>query len=255
MLLGFKEIFWQDELDNYLATHIIFIFILTADILLSPLKAYYDEGLLITDVGTIYRKYMSFEARIDILGLLSIILPIAEGSLEANWVKIVWLLKIYTASQINIEFERMTQLYILSNTFYLVVKLIVFCYIYAHFMSIGFYMVSMWVYTNNYYGPNTPNLCWVYNAWAFYQMALILTWPQMYTYIMYYGIAVTSTIAYGDITPKNPIECIYTIFALIIVTLIFGYLMTEILRLLITVFSYNFDRRFIHFELVSKLKS
>jgi hypothetical protein len=43
---------------------------------------------------------------------------------------------------------------------------------------------------------------------------------------MYYSIAVVTTIAYGDITPKNPIECLFTILALLIVTLIFGYLMT-----------------------------
>jgi hypothetical protein len=68
-------------------------------------------------------------------------------------------------------------------------------------------------------------------------------------------MAVVTTIAYGDITPKNPIECIYTIVALTAVTIIFGYLMTEILRLLINVFSYNFERRFAHFELINKLKN
>lgn len=40
--------------------YIIFIIILICDILLSPLKCYYDEGVLITDVTTIYHKYMGF---------------------------------------------------------------------------------------------------------------------------------------------------------------------------------------------------
>jgi hypothetical protein len=72
-------------------------------------------------------------------------------------------------------------------------------------MGIGFYLVSLWVYENNYYGPNTPNLCWIYNSWAFYQMRLLLTWSQAYLYVMYFSIGVVTTIAYGDITPKNPI--------------------------------------------------
>jgi len=72
---------------------------------------------------------------------------------------------------------------------------------------------------------------------------------------MYYGVAVVTTIAYGDITPKNPIECIYTIFILIIVTIFFGYILTEILRLLINVFSYSFQRRYHSFELNLRLKS
>ncbi len=42
---------------------------------------------------------------------------------------------------------------------------------------------------------------------------------------------------------------------LITITLILGYLMTEILRLLISVFSYNFDRKFRHFELLQKLRN
>lgn len=120
----------------------------------------------------------------------------------------------------------MTQLYIGINTVYLVIKLIILCYFYSHYMGIGFYLTSLWVYNNNYYGPNTPNLCWIYDAWAYYQMALFLPWTEQYVYIMYFGIAVTTTIAYGDITPKNPIECLYIIVALIAVTIIFGYLMT-----------------------------
>ena len=65
-------------------------------------------------------------------------------------------------------------------------------------------MVSYAVYESNYYGPNTPNIVWVYNSWAFYQMAF-LPWYQMYVYIMYFTIGMLTTIAYGDITPKNPL--------------------------------------------------
>lgn len=39
----------------------------------------------------------------------------------------------------------------------------------------------------------------------------------------------------------------YIILVLISVTLFLGYIMTEILRLLINVFSYNFDRKYTHF--------
>lgn len=141
----------------------------------------------------------------------------------------------------------MTQLYITLNTTYLCIKLAVILIIYAHYMGIAFYLVSWWIYRNNYYGPNTPNLCWIYNSWAFYNMTLILSWSQMYTYIMYFSIAVVTTIAYGDITPKNPIECIFMIFIFITISIILGYLMTEILRLLINVFSYNYERKYNHF--------
>lgn len=147
----------------------------------------------------------------------------------------------------------MTQLYIVYNTMYLVVKLVIISVYYAHFMGIFFYLVSLHIYNTNHYGPNTPNIVWIYNSWAFYQMAF-LPWYQMYAYIMYYSIAVVTTIAYGDITPKNPIECIYTIFALIFQAILWGYILSEILRLLVNVYTYNFERRFHHYALNFKLK-
>lgn len=41
-----------------------------------------------------------------------------------------------------------------------------------------------------------------------------------------------TTIAYGDITPLNPLETIYIIFALFFYTIGFGYILSEILRIL-----------------------
>lgn len=63
-----------------------------------------------------------------------------------------------------------------------------------------------------------------------------------------------TTIAYGDITPKNPLECLFTIFAFISQAIFWGYILSEILRLLINVYSFNFDRRYHHYGLNYKLK-
>jgi hypothetical protein len=176
-LMGFGEIFWQDELDTAIPVHIIIIVFLCLDVFLAPCKAFYQDGLLITDSVAILRRYLSFEGPLDLLAIISIIIPIASGSLPANWIKIVWVFKFYTVGRINDEFERATQLYISWSTTYLVIKLAAVGILYAHFMGIAFYLVSHWVYTNNYYGPNTPNICWIYNGWAFEQMVLILPWP------------------------------------------------------------------------------
>ena len=107
-------------------------------------------------------------------------------------------------SNIFSDLDRLTQIYIFRNTVFNLIKLILYAYFFAHFMGIFFYRVSLYVYESNFYGPNTPNIVWIYNSWAFYQMAF-LPWYQMYSYIMYFSIEVVTTIAYGDITPKNPI--------------------------------------------------
>ena len=51
-----------------------------------------------------------------------------------------------------------------TKTLYLIGRLIVFLILISHFIGIGFYMVSYYIYSTNYYGPNTPNICWLYNA-------------------------------------------------------------------------------------------
>lgn len=50
---------------------------------------------------------------------------------------------------------------------------------------------------------------------------------------MYFSLGMTTTIAYGDITPLNPIEATYIVFALVTNTIAFGYILSEILRILI----------------------
>jgi hypothetical protein len=48
-------------------------------------------------------------------------------------------------------------------------------------------------------------ITWIYNAQAYSQMILDLDWLGCYLYSMYFSIGVTTTIAYGDITPLNPL--------------------------------------------------
>jgi hypothetical protein len=60
LLIGFKEEFWSAEMSSILGFHVLFIIMLTVDIAISPWKAYYKEGLLVTDVAVILRKYIAF---------------------------------------------------------------------------------------------------------------------------------------------------------------------------------------------------
>ena len=81
----------------------------------------------------------------------------------------------------------------------------VFIYIVAHYLGIGFYLVGYYVYSTNYYGPLTPLICWLYSAQAYSQIVIDLEWKGQYLYTLYFSMGVTTTIAYGDITPLNPI--------------------------------------------------
>ena len=58
---------------------------------------------------------------------------------------------------------------------------------------------------------------------------------------MYFSLGMTTTIAYGDITPLNPIETLYIVFALVINCLAFGYILSEVMRILIEAFYAEFN--------------
>ncbi len=68
---------------------------------------------------------------------------------------------------------------------------------------------------------------------------------------MYFSLGMTTTIAYGDITPLNPIETLYIVFALVINTIAFGYILSEILRILIEAFYAEFDKNNLKYTMES----
>lgn len=89
-------------MNNILGIHLLFVLMLLLDMLISPLKAHYKEGLLVTDISVILRSYLNFEVFIDISAWLAIIIPLLVDRLDSNWLKMFWLVKFYTVSRINV---------------------------------------------------------------------------------------------------------------------------------------------------------
>lgn len=74
-LLGFGNTFWQSELKYFSSVTVIFCLVFLADIFISPLKAFYHKGLLVTKRSTIINRYMSFGLWIDIVALIGLVIP------------------------------------------------------------------------------------------------------------------------------------------------------------------------------------
>ena len=171
---------------------------------------------------------------IDIIGLLSLLIPMIFRQYYAvNLFKIFFLPKVLILNRLDRKVVSVLVFQVRTKTVYLIARLVVFMVLISHFIGIGFYMVAYYIYSTNYYGPNTPNITWIYNAEAYSQIILLLDWKGQYAYTMYFSLGMTTTIAYGDITPLNPIETTYIVFALVINTIAFGYILSEILRILI----------------------
>lgn len=53
-------------------------------------------------------------------------------------------------------------------------------------------------------------------------------WFEQYIYSMYWSVTTMLTVGYGDITPGTEVQKIYSIFALIVSSAVFGYVMNRI---------------------------
>ena len=74
---------------------------LIIDVLISPLKAFYRDGLLIKDVLSISKSYVQKDFWIDILAIFAVLMPVLIKFLLANILKIIWFAKLGTIKRIN----------------------------------------------------------------------------------------------------------------------------------------------------------
>jgi hypothetical protein len=74
---------------------------LIIDVLISPLKAFYRDGLLIKDVLSISKAYVEKDLWIDILAIFAVLMPLFIRFLLSNILKIVWFAKMGTIKRIN----------------------------------------------------------------------------------------------------------------------------------------------------------
>lgn len=235
LLIFIGQKVWTDELNNWWSYLFnIFAFgILILDILICLNKGYYRSGILIMDRKSIYKHYLRRHAAIDITGLVIIMACFFSKNFVLNYFKILFLLKLDNLNLIDVTFQRVLQFNRTKSTIYQVGRLILLMIMSCHYLGGAFYAIDYYVYNTNYYGPNTPNWCWIYNAQAYGQMVLNLPWWLQYEYWMYWSLATMTTIAYGDITPLNPLETFYVIFMLIISCIMFAYILNNIIEILL----------------------
>lgn len=96
LLWGYGEVVWLDELAVLYSLNCIFIVVLVIDCFLSNIKAYYSHGLLVTHPRLIVKRYLRFRFYIDVLAIISIAIPFISGKFALNWIKALFLLKLYT---------------------------------------------------------------------------------------------------------------------------------------------------------------
>ena len=124
-----------------------------------------------------------------------------------NYFKIIFYSKALTLYQIDIIYQKMLVFKLRVNILYLITRQIIIVLISTHYIGVIFFSIDYYIYKNNYYGPSTPNRCWIFTSTAYSQL-IWEPWYMWYVYSFYWSLGTMTTIAYGDITPTNPIDTV-----------------------------------------------
>jgi hypothetical protein len=129
-------------------------------------------------------------------------------------------------------FQRVLMSNMKINSAYLIFRQIVMVLIASHYYAVTYFALSKWIYDTNYYGPSTPVISWVYKCQAYTDL-ISQSWETWYLYSLYFTIGVITTIAYGDITPLNPLESVYNIVFMTLCIIQFSYVIWNIIEILL----------------------
>ena len=164
LLVGWGDRFWHDEVNVLLGLNIAFLAVFLIDIFLSPLKAYYENGVLIQNRNIIFRHYVRLSLWIDLLGFIGVLIPYTTLELITNWFKVLFIGKIYNAYQLDKYLFMLIRNRFNSSYFFSIGRVLYLALLWAHVLGVGFFAIDNHIYHTNLFGPNTPNHCWIYNS-------------------------------------------------------------------------------------------
>ena len=189
------------------------------DILVNCNTAAYLKGKLIKDRFRIIKNYMKSYMFKDFISIVSIFLQInatndfAENFFVMNLFRFLFFLKMINFSAIIKKLEEMVIIDQSVHNILSLIKLIFRIILLSHIFA------CLWYYI----GTLSPNDSWI----AHYDLVLEPWWIRYLS--SYYFVCVTmNTVGYGDITPQNSIEKVFTIVFIYIACGIFAYSLNSI---------------------------
>ena len=190
--------------------YIIAVFYLI-DLFLNFHLAYYQNGELITEKNKIIKKYLQRDFYLDLISLLVYMLCISQlytlNSYE-NYLMWIYFIKFVKVKQI---FHNIEELLVVDENYY-------------HFYSLFILLVRIFIISHlaaciwHLLGISYDN-SWLKNS----KELINNPWEVRYLYSIYFILITMNTVGYGDISPVNSPEMIFTIFFVIIGCFMFAY--------------------------------
>ena len=193
--------------------------IIFLNILLKFFTGFIHEGELVMGRQFILKNYLEKSLFSDIIAIITVLLSIIfskyDYSYKFSFIKLIFLIKLYECAEIKdkfIEAFRIEQKY--ENLMNLL-ALVINCVIISHFFACA------WYYVGTIERNSEKN--WLLSS-------DIVNESRLYKYVYcYYWTTVTIlTVGYGDISPRNLEETIFTTFAVIIGCYVYAFNLNNI---------------------------
>ena len=194
---------------------LIIICMFVINIMISLNTAYYDRGHLVHDRKIIIKSYFKKYFRNDLLTILlySIILT-SQSNYNSNYLnffKIAFYVNINRFFKIHKTLDEKFKLYYRLSGFLEIFELISFSFFIIHIFACGFYWISF-IQSSD-----------VSKSWLIDANVDVNEWSVCYLLSFYWATITIMTVGYGDITPKNSAERIFTILTAIVGCGVFAF--------------------------------
>jgi hypothetical protein len=159
LVLTYGQQVWDDERNTsvLIATNIIAILILLADMLLQLNCGYLYRGMIVMDDRRIVTSYMRGFAVPDLISVLILIICPFISAYECNFAKLWFILKVCRLFQIDNYYLRKLNIYRTIKAIYVIFKVIVIIFLLSHAIGLIFYAIDLHLYNINAYSSQSCN--------------------------------------------------------------------------------------------------
>ena len=182
------------------------------DIIIRFHLGYYEEGWKILDRSKIIKRYCGQRAFCDFLALLPFLLASFSPSADDPYLKLLFFFKIFRFQEIASSFEAKLCLNDRNEGLFNLVKVCCKILYVAHIIACIFHSIGSFMLSLNQ------------KSWLrLLDKEYLNHWRTRYIYSIYWSVTTLITVGYGDITPQNQYEVLFTVFVILIGCGTFAY--------------------------------